>query len=275
MKYFSILFYMLLVSNILYCQSRPISLRTVTINNLESSIEAMNTSYANYTLHVNFTSLQGYTSSLQDNAFVNVSPHGKSQVSRIIRDKTAGMYSFQYRYTYYTGVALYRIPDTNFVYLLPSTPGNIVRVNKVGSLNVRLGIKEENTFYGNVFTFHYGDTVCAARGGIIIELLDQMQEGEMHNQVYNANRNRIKIEQKDGTIAVYSFLSPIQSLIQLGDKVNAGQPLALLNKESEKYVVMLSTEYLDEKKLAAYCFRNDMKSKPDYQITLPMKFHLS
>jgi hypothetical protein len=238
------------------------------------NLEVENNSFANYTLRVNFTTLQGYTSTIQDKGFINVSPHGRSNVGRVTPEKNAGFYSFNYNYTSFLGMALRRIPDTDFVYLLPSTPGNVIRVNKTGSISQRLGIKEENKSYATGFTFHLGDTICAVRAGTVFELLDRAKEGDKHNEVYNINRNKIKIEQKDGTMATYEFLSPIQALVELGDRVNAGQPIAVLNKESDKYHVIIGISYLDERRLADYYIKNDLQAKPDYYITLPAKFHL-
>ncbi len=255
-------------------QMQPIKMTSSLNGNTGYTLDAENFSYANYTLRVNFITLQGYNSTLQDKTFTNIAPHGKMQVARLTRESNATLHSFNYNYTYFIGTALRRMPDTNFVYLLPSTPGNIIRVNKAGTISERLGIKEENPFYSTGFNFHSGDTICAVRSGIVIELLDQNKEGDKQNQVYNINRNKIRIEQKDGTIATYSFLSPIQSLIELGDRVSAGQPLAFLNKESDKYHVLVSVDYLDEKKLSAYYFKNDLDAKRDYYITLPVKFHI-
>jgi hypothetical protein len=254
-------------------QMQPIKMTSNLNGNTGYTLDAENFSYANYTLRVNFITLQGYNSTLQDKTFTNIAPHGKMQVARLTKDGSS-IYSLNYNYTYFIGTALRRMPDTNFVYLLPSTPGNIIRVNKAGSINERLGIKEENPFYSSGFTLHLGDTVCAVRAGIVIELLDRTKEGDKQNQVYNVNRNKIRIEQKDGTIATYEFLSPIQSLIELGDRVNAGQPLAVLNKESDKYHLFVSVNYLDEKKLEAYYFKNNLDAKRDYYITLPVKFHI-
>ena len=76
-----------------------------------------------------------------------------------------------------------------------------------------------------------------------------VSEGEKSTEFYKSERNKIAIQHKDGSIGAYSILAPIKFSAGLGDYVIPGQALAVFNKESEKYLVLFSTYYLDKKKL--------------------------
>ena len=103
-----------------------------------------------------------------------------------------------------------------------------------------------------------GDTICAARAGTVYDCSDEAKDGEKGNQYYSKNnRNKIGIQHKDGSMAHYSILAPIQLLVEAGDNVIPGQPLAVFNKESEKYTVLFSVNYLDEKRITVDVNNND------------------
>jgi hypothetical protein len=151
-------------------------------------------------------------------------------------------------YTYYPGTTIRRAPDSSFVYLLPGTEGTRLRVSRVTYVGERFGQKSQDNFSATGFIYKMGDTICASRAGTVYDCSDAIKEGEKGTEWYKRDRNRINIQQKDGTLANYSILSPIQLLVAPGDYVVPGQPLAVFNKESEKYNVLLSVFYLDEKK---------------------------
>jgi hypothetical protein len=76
-----------------------------------------------------------------------------------------------------------------------------------------------------------------------------MTVGEKTEVAVNRGRNRILIEHRDGTLGNYGITAPIHILVHSGEEVFPGQPLAVFNKESERYMVIFSISYLDEKKL--------------------------
>jgi hypothetical protein len=207
-----------------------------------------------YTVKLTFTDFKGYTSSLTTHpvgsteiALATVF-RGRREIVKLTPIKTASFYALGYKYTYYPGTTVRRTPDSSFVYLLPGSEGVRLRVSRVNYVGERVGQKSQDNFSAIGFVYKMGDTICASRAGTIYACSDEIKEGEKGSEVYKSTRNHINIQQKDGTLANYSVLSPMQLLVAPGDYVVPGQPLAVFNKESERYHVLFSVYYLDEKK---------------------------
>lgn len=93
----------------------------------------------------------------------------------------------------------------------------------------------------------------------------------MQPQFIKAAGIKLPLSIKTGSLANYDILAPVHLLVTPGDYVHPGQPLAVFNKESEKYTVLLSTFYLDEKKFIAY--NNDKASLPSYFVYITAHFY--
>jgi hypothetical protein len=240
------------------------------------SLIAQNNSLNTYTVCLNFPGLEGYSNSLAGNRNIAIVYPGANNIAKLQKIKGSNVYSYQYKYNYFIGRALRDVPDTGFVYLLPAANGNFLQASdNVTSLEERLGQKAPAGFHNYIFKFRLGDTICAARGGIIYNMAVEMKEGEKHNQTYTASRDRISIEQKDGTLAHYAFTAPISMLVGEGDKVIAGQPIAVFSTPSDKLHLLFSVTYLSDKKLNDYLLseRDEEKRKDIYQH-LPVNFCL-
>ena len=266
-----ILFIVCLITSQVNAQLAPVILKTVRNRDNSYSIIAKNNSYAIYTVKLNFGRLIGYTTTLNGFplAYVN---RGESQIAKVTAISNASNYSFNYSSQYYMGQALNSVPDLTFSYLLPAMAGKKLVARKSVSLNERLGKTENEAFHSINFIFKLGDTICAARAGIIVAISDTVSIGEKKEQSYSQQRDRITIEHKDGTLAHYTVLAPIKTLVQLGDKVVPGQPIAILNKENEKYILIFSVSYLDSKKLIA--FNGEENKKSNYHISIPTNWIL-
>jgi len=205
-----------------------------------------------YTLKITFNGLAGYTSTALFGGDIAITTiqRGKQEVMKLVPVKTASMYNSQFKYAYYPGRSLRKSPDSSFVYLLPSTEGNLLRIVPVSSLAERVGKKSDGPV-ATGFIYNLGDTICATRAGVVYDCNDAVTEGEKMNQTFRRERNRIAIQHKDGSIGNYSAVAPIQLLVKEGDNVIPGQPLAVFNKQNDKYHVLFSTYFLDEKKLLA------------------------
>jgi len=225
-----------------------------TERNADNSISLFADSrvFGEYTLRLNFPVLTGYKASgisVYNNQAMTIVTRGKKEIARLTPDKSAANYSYSYSYAYFPGAALRRLPDTNFLYILPGSAGNTLRVSQVVNLYAQLGQNTSPDFFSTGFTYQLGDTICASRGGVVYDCVDAVQEGEKNTEVFKGDRNRIQVQHKDGTLGHYVMRAPIQLLVTPGDEVIAGQPLAVFTKKSEHYTVMLSVNYLDEKKL--------------------------
>ena len=90
--------------------------------------------------------------------------------------------------------------------------------------------------------------------------------------IYASKRNQINIQQKDGTLAYYTIRAPIKLLVAAGDNVIPGQPMAVFTTESERYEVMFSVSYLDEKAVTATTTSSNTNTVPSYYHYLPALF---
>lgn len=252
---------------------RLITLSTERNNEQTGSIYADCRIYGEYTVKFTFSDLAGYTFNIpvQSNvAIAGVQRGPRYEVARFTTDRSAGRFSMQYRYNYYPGKALRSMNDTNFRYMIPASEGATVRVQAVHSLEERMGLTPSHAYHSIGFIYKKGDTICAARAGTVYAVSDQSEVGESKTQSYSGQRNFIHIQHKDETMAHYTLLAPIEMLVAPGDYVIPGQALAVFNKDAEKYHVLFSVDYLNEKKLYV---NNALDAKPESPyITLPLLF---
>lgn len=213
------------------------------------SIFAENLSPLTKTVQVFFDELRGYRSSLPENFAVTTVYRGKTEILKLTPEKTSSVYTLKYSLHTYDGIALHKAPDTSFVYLIPATTGTSVRAAFVTSLESALGQKKQTDYFGISFEYQPGDTICATRAGIVFDCKASIDSGEKRQELFKRNRNYIHIETHDGTLNKYQVTAPIDLLVSVGDKVIPGQPLAVFRANSEKFTVMFSVSYLDEKKL--------------------------
>ena len=236
-----------------FAQQGLITCRMVANSDRTVSINVESLAYGDYTVKISFQNLQGYRGmGIFGDMGIFVVQRGTRELVKLEPIKSASSYSLGYTYSYFAGNYLNRAPsDTGFLYLLPGTPNNIVRISTVSSLESRLGKTSESSYIGTSFLYASGDTICATRAGLVYECSDEAKEGETVKEVFRSNRNRILIQQKDGTLARYMIRAPIKLLVDKGDNVIPGQPIAIFNKESERYEMALAVEYLDGNKLSA------------------------
>lgn len=240
------------------------------------SITADSRAYGQYTVKFIFTSLSGYTvnGSIWNDIATATVEFGQREILRLTPVKSAMTnYMYGYYYIYFPGVPLRRMPDSSFQYLLPAKQGKQLRIFQVFSLAERFDLKQKDGYIGTGFEYKLGDTICASRAGVVYECSDEVKEGESRNTFFKRGRNNIAIQHKDYTMSDYDITAPIHLLVSLGDFVYPSQPLAVFNKESERYALMLSTYYVDEKKVMADR-SNSASLLSSYLSFLPTHFYI-
>lgn len=247
-----ILFLLIGLTCVAAVYSQPGIISFSTENNTDGSVSIIGDCKGNaeYTVKIVFSILNGYHSSLGADGLTTVFK-GRGEIAKLIKEKTGSYFQYNYKCQYFTGRALRRMPDTGFTYLLPVTEGHTLSISGVQNIAEKIGQKPTEQLIATGFHYHLGDTICAARAGKVYETSDGVKDGEKGIEFYKKDRNKIFMVQKDGTLAYYSILAPIRLLVEEGDDVVPGQPIAVFNKESEKYIVLFSVNYLDEKKLVA------------------------
>lgn len=250
-------------------QSGPI--KTSTERNTDNSISIFgeNQSPVTYSVILNFTMLTGYTSSVSQGTLIKLPP-GRSQLARLTPERNAGSMAYSYGFRTLVGEPFRKKPESTIQYLLPATAGKKLTTFPVNSIAQRLGQDTSNDFHAIGFKYGLGDTICAARAGTVFQVSDEVKEGEKIEQTYKSNRNRMSIEHRDGTLGYYSMLAPVQLLVGVGEQVIPGQPIAVFNREAEKYSLIFSVTYLDEKKASS---PDNLSSNTHYYSTLTTVFH--
>lgn len=201
-----------------------------------------------YTLKIKYN-IVGFGSSFNNPRFKTIS-QGTVLIDKFIPDRNAGIREFGYSFAFYPGIAFRKAPDNYMHYVLPICYGKSTEAIPIKDLN---NILKQNTTIQNAgqgFTYEQGDTICAARAGLVFNVNDQVKVGEGNGISYSAQRNQIQIQHKDGTLAEYEALAPIKSLVENGDNVIPGQPIAVFNAPSSKYIVLFTVRYLDNIKLS-------------------------
>jgi len=135
---------------------------------------------------------------------------------------------FSYKYYVYRGVANPNINE-DYRYLIPVSNGKKVGV---GKLNFQKS-DSENEPYGLVFKVSLGDTITASRGGLIKSIVDVDVDNTDEINL-SIKSNRITIQHEDGTLAHYSNFAVGSSLVEKGDFILAGDPIAKAGQGSSE-----------------------------------------
>ena len=127
-------------------------------------------------------------------------------------------YHFEWRYGLRGGV-----PDPGAVYLLPypANEHHVLMQGHRGSFSHQAGSINENAYD---FEMPVGNTVCAARAGVVIGVRQDSDVGGP-SEAFKLSDNYVMIRHSDGTYAEYLHLSKNGALVALGDAVEAGQPI--------------------------------------------------
>lgn len=143
--------------------------------------------------------------------------------------------------------------DTEHTYLLPYPAERSGRC--IFTYNIRDSlfrnkekVEKHKDFFSVRFLLEEGDTVYAARKGVVIKTIDgQSVDKSLAGKVsYSSNENYITVEHGDGTCAQYSCLKEGSIAVELGDMVYPGTPLALAGTfDGESYYVDFSVFSLE------------------------------
>lgn len=113
-------------------------------------------------------------------------------------------------------------PDDSVVYELPYSPGDRFKVTQ--GYNGKFSHKGSNQ-YAIDWQMPEGTIVCAARGGLVVRAKDDSDRGgpSMDFDRYN---NYVLIRHDDGTLGHYCHLEQGGILVRVGQRVEAGDPIA-------------------------------------------------
>ena len=114
--------------------------------------------------------------------------------------------------------------DTSYVYTLPYEPGKKYRM-----VQGYFGVFTHKERAALDFRMKRGTSICAVRGGVVMRVKEDGTKGGW-NKKYRADGNNIVIQHADGSRAGYWHLKKDGALVNVGDTVKQGQPIALSGK---------------------------------------------
>lgn len=174
---------------------------------------------------IEFTALKNMKADV-DLPFKGTVPSGVKQFKLFtlrIKDKTKGS-QLGYITKHGHGAIFEKKHDDNYIYIIPYKAGESY------PLEQGYGGKFSHYMKGKThaldFVMEEGTPVCAARGGIVIDVKDNSNKGGK-TMKYQDFANYIIIYHEDGTMANYLHLQKAGSKVKVGDKVEAGQVIGL------------------------------------------------
>ncbi len=188
-------------------------------------------SHTPYTVSMTFSRLSNTTSS-EGEIYDAVIHYGKTRLLTLRPSTENVPIGYSYRYTYKKGNSRLKT-DTSFVYLFPLAQGKVVRVNKMVSLDNFMGKEGEKRITGLGFSTTAGDTIFAARGGLVTEVVDN-SASTSENTSFHSTENYLEVFHKDGTFARYKLFQNEGIFVSPGEEVIPGQPLGIIGGENYK-----------------------------------------
>lgn len=122
------------------------------------------------------------------------------------------------------------IDDTSYVYALPFPEGKKYRV--IQGYFSRFTHKERAALD---FNLKRGDTIAAVREGVVVRVKKDGKKGGLKKK-YRPDGNNIVIQHPDGSRAGYWHLQYNGALVNTGDSVMKGQPIAISGKTGYAFV---------------------------------------
>tara|TARA_R110000787_G_scaffold192886_9_gene304403 strand:+ start:8272 stop:9093 length:822 start_codon:yes stop_codon:yes gene_type:complete len=159
----------------------------------------------------NMTSLEG-----DENIFV-IPARTKGFLITVLKSKKRGKYSYSYKTRYNYGNHLKKTYDKNYNYYLPFVIGEKFKISQ--GYNGTRTHKEKNALD---FSMPVGTSIYAVRGGVVIEVVENNNEG-CPDEICARYNNKILIYHEDGTFANYLHLVKDGAIVNQGDVVKKGQ----------------------------------------------------
>lgn len=113
--------------------------------------------------------------------------------------------------------------DKNVLYHLPFEEGRAFRVAQGYDTNRTHKGRDR---YSVDFVMRKGTSVCAARAGIVVDLKESSKTGGS-NEKFRSDSNYVCIAHADGTVAEYHHLHYDGVLVEIGERVETGQRIAI------------------------------------------------
>lgn len=221
-----------------------------------------NDEYSPVSVHFTFN-LDNFSSS-EGKDFVFVAEPGKSRqkVTILTFIKKAKSGGFNYDTRYNIGDHRIKIPDPAFVYNLPYKKGETYRIYQ--GYDGRFSHQNENSLD---FSMDEGSEIRAVRDGIVVETEDSNTKNCPQRECMQFN-NYVRIYHADGTFAEYSHIKKNGAKVKAGDRVKAGDIIALSGNtgwsDGPHLHLVIFLQYMDERRTLRTKFKTGKGEKAEY-----------
>lgn len=182
----------------------------------------INNQYSKYILDLNFTEFIN----LKSNSifpYKGVISPGRTNLFTIKPDNANNPTSFKYLTNYRKG-CINPVINPDFTYLLPSGKGKEIEVLELRSRTVNEKDIQPKDWYTLGIKFNKGDTIFAARRGVVCETSDTSKLIGLGND-YLISNNYIEICHDDCSFGRYQMFRRL--LVTVGQNVEAGDPIGI------------------------------------------------
>jgi len=231
---------LLIVSSSLYSQ-RVVEIKYETDPQGAYVFSCYNHAYCNYILDLGFTTFTNLKCN-QTLPFHGEIKPGYNKLFTISALDPQQATQFNYNSRYQKG-CMHPVVNADFTYLMPISPGKEAQSyemspDKLPDTSARAASKSATarnkdsvSWYVLRLKMKAGDTIFAARKGIVTELEDQSGANDAGQTSVNTE-NYIELVQTDCSFARYGILKKNSALVKPGQEVKAGQPIGLVGGDS-------------------------------------------
>jgi murein DD-endopeptidase MepM/ murein hydrolase activator NlpD len=144
---------------------------------------------------------------------------------RLVADHPEAGYAYRFRYRYMPGDWRAQ-PDEAGVYQLPfDSTAHMFRISQ--AFGGKGSHTDAQNFYAVDITMPEGTPVLAAREGTVMTVENDYFGAGLDLAKFAERANNVRIVHADGSMAVYAHLALESVRVQVGDRVRAGQVIAL------------------------------------------------
>ncbi len=229
----------ILISILIFAFSIPVFSQVTVLSEYQGEdviIEARADEPGSYTVELIFSELSGFQTIFGDKA-VFAFTYPFTGTYRLKREGTQPT-RCNFRYRFNRGKYNAK-PDKDYPYLLPVKAGKVVGVNKFTNIAHTLRKTTTDSILGMTFNYMETDTVYAIRSGLVVKIENRQQDAKQvdhkHTTYDRPSRSITTVEHKDGTIVRYVCITEADNLLQPGDRVIAGQPIALFTNREQTH----------------------------------------
>lgn len=157
--------------------------------------------------------------------FISTVPPGKSTLFTLTKINLRNGIEFRYDFVHADGKYKPKI-KADFPYLIPVENGKKVKTKEVNGHNRMVSIRNKAKFYSYGFEMNAGDTIYAARAGAVCDIFGKSRVNK--SPVMTKKDVAVRVYHKDGTFGKYFRVDGNNLFVELGQQINAGDPIGLV-----------------------------------------------